>query len=124
MAIPKVVDNTPVERPAEPISEAMSIATAQEAFLQQLDAEDVQPMQEESQPSEELESQPVEGEEGYEDEAEESELDPEGFDDDEDYEATDNRREEGEETEIYAVTVDGQEMEVSLDELIYGYSRQ
>ena len=124
MPIPKGVDNTQGERPAEPISEAMSIATAQEAFLQQLDAEDAQPMQEESQPSEELESQPVEDEEGYEDEAEESELDPEGFDDDEDYEATDNRREEGEESEIYAVTVDGQEMEVSLDELISGYSRQ
>jgi hypothetical protein len=124
MAIPKVVDNTPVERPAEPLSEAMSIANAQAAFLERLDAEDAQPMPEEAQPSEEPESQPVAEEEGYEDEAEESELDPEGFEDDEDYEATDNRREEGEDSDIYAVTVDGQEIEVSLDELISGYSRQ
>jgi hypothetical protein len=124
MAIPKVVDNTPVERPAEPLSEAMSIANAQAAFLERLDADDAQPTQEETQPSEEPESQPVADEEGYEDEAEESELDPEGFEDDEDYEATDNRKEEGEESDIYAVTVDGQEIEVSLDELISGYSRQ
>lgn len=124
MAIPKVVDNTPVERPAEPLSEAMSIANAQAAFLERLDAEDAQPMPEEAQPSEEPESQPVAEEEGYEDEAEESELDPEGFEDDEDYEATDNRKEEGEDSDIYAVTVDGQEVEVSLDELISGYSRQ
>ena len=89
------------------------IENAQAAFLERLDAEDAQPMQEEMQPSEEPESQPVEEEEGYEDEAEESELDPEGFEDDEDYEATDNRKEEGEDSDIYAVTVDGQEIEVS-----------
>jgi hypothetical protein len=124
MAIPKVVDNTPVERPAEPLSEAMQIADAQEAILKMMDAEDAQPETEEEQSIEKAESQPVEDDEVLDDEAEEVEESEEESEDDDDYEATDDRDAEGEDAEVYTVKVDGEEIEVSLEELQQGYQRQ
>jgi hypothetical protein len=47
------VDNTPVERPAEPLSEAMQLADAQEAILNLVDAGEAQPEVEEEQSVEE-----------------------------------------------------------------------
>ena len=124
MAIPKVVDNTPVERPAESLSEAMQIADAQEAILKMMDAEEAQPETEEEQSIEETESQPVEDDEVLEDEAEEVEESEEESEEEDDYEATDNRDAEGEDAEVYTVKVDGEEIEVSLEELQQGYQRQ
>ena len=126
MAIPNVVDTTPVERPTEPLSEAMNIANAQEEILKLMDADEAQPVVAEDQPVEETESQPVEEEEVLEEEAEisESESEEEYEDEDEEYEATDNRDAEGQETEMYTIKVDGQDVEVSLEELQQGYSRQ
>ena len=125
MAIPKMVDNTPVERPAEPLSEAMQLATAQEEILKLMDAEEAQPEVEGVQPEEETESQPVEEEEVFEEEAEESESESEEYEDEEEeYEATDNLDAEGQDTEVYTIKVDGQDVEVTLEELQQGYSRQ
>ena len=61
---------------------------------------------------EEEESQPVEEDESLEEESEEFE---------EDSEETDNRAEEGE--DLYAVTINGEEHTIHLDELLKGYSR-
>ena len=124
MAIPKVVDNTPVERPADSLSEAMQIADAQEAILKMMDAEEAQPETEEEQSIEETESQPVEDDEVLEDEAEEVEESEEESEEEDDYDATDNRDDEGEDAEVYTVKVGGEEIEVSLEELQQGYQRQ
>ena len=67
------------------------------------------PETEEATPTEEEESQPVEEDESFEEESEEESPDTD---------------EEAEEDLLYAVTVNGEEQEVSLDELMKGYSRQ
>lgn len=124
MSIPKIVDNTPVERPAEPLSEAMNIAEAQSAILNLMDAGEAQPEIEEEQSVEETESQPIEEEEVSEDEADVDESESEEYEDEEEYEASDNMEPEGEDAEIYTIKVDGEEIEVTRDELLQGYQRQ
>jgi len=92
-----------------------SVTEAQEALLSLLDPEEEKPQEEEAQPTEEEESQPEEEDESFEEESEE-EAEEES---EEESEETD-----GEEEELYAVTVNGEEVAVSLDELLSGYSRQ
>ena len=91
-----------------------SLWEAQEALLKMMEPEEETPETEEAQPTEEEESQPIEEDESLEEEPEEEseEEDDEGAD------------EEAEEDLLYAVTVNGAEQEVSLDELMKGYSRQ
>ena len=93
-----------------------SVTEAQEALLSLLEPEEETPETEEAQPTEEEESQPVEEDESFEEESEEEE-EPEG---EEESEETEGEEEE----ELYAVTVNGEEVAVSLDELLSGYSRQ
>lgn len=98
-----------------------SIGAATEALLKMLDAEEAQPSTEAEQPVEDQESQPEELEES------ESETDGGEYEDSEEteYEPDSNRSEEGDDdSDVYAVKVDGKEIEVSLNELIAGYSRQ
>ena len=98
-----------------------SIAEAQSAFLGLLEPEEAKPETEASEPTEdvdesteETQDEPLE-EDALEDESEvEEESEEEQLDEDE----------EGETEEVYSVKVDGEEMEVSLDELVNGYSRQ
>ena len=98
-----------------------SIAEAQSAFLGLLEPEEAKPETEASEPTEdvdesteETQDEPLE-EDALEEETEvEEESDEEQLDEDE--------QEETE--EVYSVKVDGEEMEVSLDELVNGYSRQ
>ena len=90
-----------------------SLWEAQEALLKMMEPETETPETEEAQPAEEEESQPVEEDESLEEEPEESE--------EEDSEGTDNRAEEGE--DLYAVTINGEEHTIPLDELLKGYSR-
>jgi len=100
-----------------------SIAEATDALLKMLDAEDAQPDTEEEAPLEEAdESTPeTEDEDVEEGEVDESESDEE----EEEYEPEENRDEEGKDvSDVYTVTVNGEEMEVSVDELVAGYSRQ
>ena len=108
--------------PAPELTEAMNLAQAQEAILKHLDADEAQPIaDEEASTTEETESQPVEDEEVLESEAEdESESEEE-----EEYEPEDNREEEGaDDEEVFIVKVNGEDTEVSFDELLEGYSRQ
>jgi cytochrome oxidase Cu insertion factor (SCO1/SenC/PrrC family) len=92
-----------------------SLWEAQAALLKMTEPEGETPETEEATPTEEEESQPVAEDESLEEETEEEE-EPEG---EEESEETD-----GEEEELYAVTVNGEEVAVSLDELLSGYSRQ
>ena len=92
-----------------------SLWEAQEALLKMTEPEGETPETEEATPTEEEESQPVAEDESLEEESEEEE-EPEG---EEESEETD-----GEEEELYAVTVNGEEQAVTLDELLSGYSRQ
>jgi len=88
-----------------------SVTEAQEALLSLLEPEEETPEAEEAQPTEVEESQPEEEDESFEEESEEEE-------------ASSDTDEEAEEDLLYAVTVNGEEQEVSLDELMKGYSRQ
>ena len=96
-----------------------SITEAQNAFLGLMDPEEEKPETEEAQPTEEEESTPEEEDDSLEEASEESEEEVE----EDDEEGTDNQQEEGEEL-LYAVNVGGEEQEVTLDELVSGYSRQ
>ena len=94
-----------------------SVTEAQEALLSLLEPEEETPETEEAQPTEEEESQPIEEDESFEEESEEEEEVEEA---EEESEETEGEEEE----ELYAVTVNGEEVAVSLDELLSGYSRQ
>ena len=91
-----------------------SVTEAQEALLSLMEPEEATPETEEAQPTEEEESTEEAQDESLEEEPEEEEE-----------EASEEPDEEAEEEELlYAVTVNGEEQEVSLDELMKGYSRQ
>ena len=100
-----------------PTAPGGSITEAQEALLSLLEPEEDKPETEEAQPTEEEESQPVEEDESFEEETEEEE---ESVEEEEESEEPDEESEEA----LYAVTVNGEEQEVTLDELMSGYSRQ
>ena len=100
-------------------AEAGSIVEAQSAILGLLEPEEATPETQESAPTEDVEEsteetqdEPLE-EEVLEDESEEDESEEEESEEDE----------VEEEPEVYAVKVDGEELEVSLEELVQGYSR-
>jgi|TARA_R110002051_G_scaffold46058_5_gene92689 hypothetical protein len=92
-----------------------SIIEAQEALLSLTEPEEETLEEEEAQPTEEEESQPEEEDESLEEESEEEEIEEASEDADEPVE-------EGE--DLYAVTVNGEEQTIPLDELLKGYSRQ
>jgi len=91
-----------------------SVTEAQEALLSLLDPEEEKPQEEEAEPTEVEESQPEEEDESFEEEEEE-----ESEEEDESEPA-----DEEDDEELYAVTVDGEEVGVNLEELMRGYSRQ
>ena len=99
--------------------ETGSIVEAQSAILGLLEPEEATPETQESAPTEDVEEsteetqdEPLE-EEVLEDESEEEEAEEEESEEDE----------VEEEPDVYAVKVDGEELEVSLEELVQGYSR-
>ena len=110
------------ELPEDPTS----IGTAQEALLSLLDSaeepveekkeEEEQPSTEDVEESDESEEEPEEAEEAEEEESPDT--------DDESPEDEETEDEEVEESTVYTVKVNGQDMEVSEDELIKGYSCQ
>ena len=101
-------------------AESGSVSQAQNAILGLLNSEEEPPKQPEEQPSEE------ESEDESEDEQlEEAEEELEASDEDEEEDSEESEEEvEEEEPDLYAVTIDGMEHEVTFDELIKGYSRQ
>jgi hypothetical protein len=102
-----------------------SIREAQEALLGIMEPEEVKPKEEEAAPTEEEESTEEIQDESLEEEDQEleaSEHDEEGSEDQTDDEEIEEP--ESDEPELYSVTVDGEEHEVTFDELLKGYSRQ
>ena len=110
-----MADKQPAPQAHEEQTQPGSLWEAQAALLKMTEPEGETPETEEATPTEEEESQPVAEDESLEEETEEEE-EPEG---EEESEETD-----GEEKELYAVTVNGEEQAVTLDELLSGYSRQ
>lgn len=96
-----------------------SLNSATEALLGLLEPEAENPETEEAAPTEEEEST-----EEIQDESLEEESDDELEAQAEDESEEPDESEEAEEELLYAVKVDGDEQEVSLDELLNGYSRQ
>jgi hypothetical protein len=93
-----------------------SITQAQEALLSLEEPEEETPQAEEAQPTEVEESQPEEEDKSFEEETEEEA--------EEESEEESEEPDEGSEETLYAVTVNGEEQQVTLDELMSGYSRQ
>ena len=117
-----MADTQTAPQPAatEPLPELPgSVREAQEALLGLMDTDgeipEEKPKAEEAQPTEEEESQPETEDESFEEETEE-EAEEESEEESEEPEGE-------EEEELYAVTVNGEEVAVSLDELLSGYSR-
>ena len=111
-----MADKQPAPQAHEDHLQPGSLWEAQAALLKMTEPEGETPETEEATPTEEEESQPVAEDESFEEETEEEE-EPEG---EEESEETEGEEEE----ELYAVTVNGEEVAVSLDELLSGYSRQ
>ena len=111
-----MADKQPAPQAHEEQTQPGSLWEAQAALLKMTEPEGETPETEEATPTEEEESQPVAEDESLEEETEEEE-EPEG---EEESEETEGEEEE----ELYAVTVNGEEVAVSLDELLSGYSRQ
>ena len=114
------VDSAPES--AAPTPEGpLSVVEAQDAILSLLDSQEEKPEQaEEEAPIDETESEPIEEEEVEVDEAGDEDLEEEEYEPD-----TDNVEPEGEDvSDTYSVTVNGEDVEVTLDELQAGYSRQ
>ena len=100
-----------------------SVEEAQEALLSLLEPEEEKPQAEEATPTEDVESTEETQDESLEEEpAEEEEAEPEEEEAEE--ESEEPEEEEQPEEELYTVRVDGEDVEVTLDELSKGYSRQ
>jgi hypothetical protein len=106
------------DKQSAPQVEDGSLHSATEAFLSMMVPETETPETEEAAPTEDVEESTEETQDEPLEEVEDSE-ELEEFEED----STDEDEYEDEE-EVYAVKVDGQEMEVSLEELVKGYSRQ
>ena len=107
----------PATQPLQPAPG--SIAEAEEVLLGLLEPEKEKPETEEAAPTEEEEStEEIQDESLEEEPEEESEEESEEEDD----EGTEERAVEGD--DLYAITINGEEHEVSMDELLKGYSRQ
>jgi hypothetical protein len=102
----------------QPAPQEGSVEEAHEALLSLLEPEKEKLEEEEAAPTEEEESTEETQDESLEEESEE-EDEPE-----EEEEESEESDDEGEEEFLYAVKVDGEEQEVTLDELLKGYSRQ
>ena len=102
-----------------------SINEAQEALLSLMEPEEETPETEEAEPTEEEESQPEEEDESFEEESEEEEEPEESLEEEEEEESEESDEvEEDEEEPLFPVIANGEEIEVTYDELLKGYSRQ
>ena len=108
-----------------PITPDGSIAEAQEALLGLLEPEEEKPEAEEAKPTEEEESNEESQDESLEEEPDESSEEEEGeeLDYDEEADEDEETEEPEEEVTLYTVKVNGEDTEVTEDELIRGYSR-
>ena len=100
-----------------------SVTEAQEALLSLLEPEEEKPETEEATPTEDVESTEETQDESLDEEPaeeEEAELEEEEAEE----ESEEPEEEEQPKEELYTVRVDGEDVEVTLDELSKGYSRQ
>jgi hypothetical protein len=111
-----MADTQPAPLPVDP----GSITEAQSAFLGLLEPEEVKPETEESAPTEDVEESTEETQDEPLEEVSEEESEEESKEESEEESEEDEVEEE---PDVYAVKVDGEELEVSLNELISGYSR-
>ena len=109
-----MADKQPAPQAHEVQTQPGSLWEAQEALLNLVEPEGETPEPEEATPTEEEESTEETQDESLEEESEEESEEEESEESDD----------EGEEEFLYAVKVDGEEQEVTLDELLKGYSRQ
>ena len=116
----KQVAPHPATLPQQP--DQGSVEEAHEALLSLMNPEGEILQEEEAPPTEEEESTEETQDESLEEESEEESEESDEEDDEEEAEESDE--EEGEEPDLYAVKVDGEEIEVTFDELLKGYSRQ
>ena len=107
--------------PQGPIAAEESIEAAHNAILGLLGSEEEEPKSEEEQPTEEDEST-GEPDESLDEVSEDEESEEES--EEEESEESEEEEEGEEEPDVYIVKVDGADIEVSLDELVSGYSRQ
>ena len=105
----------PATQPSPPTGG--SVEEAREALLSLLDPEEETPIEEEATPTEEEESTEETQDESFEEESEE-----ESEEEDESEESAEDQEEE--EEPLFTVTANGEEIEVTYDELLKGYSRQ
>ena len=102
-----------------------SVVEAQSAILGLLEPEEATPEIEESAPTEDVEESTEETQdEPLEEVSEEEEESEEEFEEEEESEDESDAEEEEEEPGTHTIKVDGEEVEVTLDELKSGYSRQ
>ena len=102
-------------------SDEQDLVDATQGFLNFMDPQTGTPEEEEVTPTEAEESTDDDRDESAEEEAPE-ELEASAEEDSE--EEAETEEEQDEEPELYAVKVDGQEVEVTFDELVKGYSRE
>ncbi len=118
---PKTTDNVASEAPVTTEQDGSMIA-ATEALLNMLDADEAPSTVEEEPTPEQSLAEPLEdaGEE-VESEEEVEDLDS---DEDDEYEPDENIEAEGDDVaDVYTVKIDGTDTDVTLDELLAGYSR-
>ena len=106
--------------PQEVQAQPGSIIEAQEALLGLMESEEEKPETEEAAPTEEEESTEETQDESLEEESEED-AEPEEEEEESEESAEDD---EDEEEPLFSVMANGEEIEVTYDELIKGYSRQ
>ena len=103
-----------------------SVAEAQNAFLGLMEPEEEKPETEDSAPAEDVDESTEETQD--ESSEEDAELEEPTEEEEEDDEVEESEEEESDEMEdgkrLYEVTIDGEQHEVSLEELQKGYSRQ
>ena len=110
----------PATQPISPNSG--SVEEAREALLSLLDPEEETPVEEEATPTEEEESTEETQDESFEEESEEEDEESDEDYEDESEESAEDQEEE--EEPLFTVTANGEEIEVTYDELLKGYSRQ
>ena len=109
--------------PQGPVAPGESMEAAHNAILGLLGSEEEEPKNEEEQPTEE-DASTEEPDESLDEVSEDEESEEESEEEEEESEESEEEEEGEEEPDVYVVKVDGADVEVSLDELVSGYSRQ
>ena len=110
----------PATQPRPPLQGG--IDEAAEALLSLMEPEEDKPEEEEAAPTEEEESTEETQDESLEEEDDAEESEEESEEDEEESEESDE--DESDEEPLFTVTANGEEIDVTYDELVKGYSRQ